>query len=157
MRRFTTLLFALVSLASPLAAQSHPDFSGKWKLDPATAQGPMAPQSMTVAITQDAKTVKMESAATTQMGDQKVNTVINLDGSQSKNTTNTPAGDIEMTSTAAWDSTALVVTTGMQFQGQPVQQTDRWSLDSTGKTLRLDRIVAVAGQSFDVKLTFTKQ
>jgi hypothetical protein len=91
------------------------------------------------------------------MGDQKVSTVINLDGSQSKNVNNSPAGDLEMTSTAAWDSSALVVTTGMNFQGQPVQQTDRWSLDTTGKTLHLDRVVGVAGQSFNVKLTFTKQ
>ena len=157
MRRFASVLFALVTLASPMAVQADPDFSGTWKLDMAAAQGPMAPQSMTLAITQDSNTVKIESAATTQMGDQQINTVINLDGSQSKNVNSTPAGDIEMTSTAAWDSSALVVTTRMQFQGQAVQQTDRWSLDTTGKTLHLDRVIGVAGQSFNLKLTFTKR
>ena len=126
-------------------------------LDTATAQGPMAPQSMTVTVTQDAKTVKVESAASTQMGEQKGTTVINLDGTASRNTISTPNGPLDLTSTGAWDGTAFVVTNAAQIQGQPLQMTERWSMDAGGKTLHIDRSVAVAGQNFDVKLTFIKQ
>ena len=46
MRRFATLALTLASLASPLAAQSHPDFSGKWTLDTKASEGPMLPVAM---------------------------------------------------------------------------------------------------------------
>jgi hypothetical protein len=157
MRRVVPVLVALAAFASPLAAQTHPDFSGKWLLDTAKVQAPMAPQSMTLTVTQDVKAVKIESDAVTQMGEQKGTTVINLDGSQSKNTVQTPNGPLDMLSTGAWDGSTFVVTTNTEIQGQALQQTDRWSLEPDGKTLHLDRAVAVAGQNFDVKLTFTKQ
>jgi hypothetical protein len=51
MRRVVPVLLALASLTAPLAAQSHPDFSGKWALDTTMAQGPMAPASMTLVVT----------------------------------------------------------------------------------------------------------
>lgn len=157
MRRVVPVLLALASLAAPLAAQSHPDFSGKWALDTTMAQGPMAPASMTLVVTQDTKTVTIESAATTQMGEQKGTTVINLDGTASKNTLTTPNGPLDLTSTAAWDGTTFVVTNSAQIQGQPLQMTERWSIDPGGKMLRVERSVTVAGQNFDVNLKFIKQ
>lgn len=157
MFRVVPALLALACLAAPLAAQAHPDFSGKWTLDTTAAQGPMAPQSMTLVVTQDDKTVKVESAASTQMGEQKGTTIFNLDGTTSKNTMTTPNGPLDLASTAGWDGSTFVVTSIAQVQGQPLQMTERWSLDPNGKTLRLDRSVAVAGQNFDVKLTFIKQ
>ena len=92
MRRFVSLAFAISALASPLAAQSHPDFSGKWVMDPKTAEGPMAPSAMTLTATQDAKTFKVETAATSQFGDQKATSTVNLDGTPTKNTYDTPNG-----------------------------------------------------------------
>jgi hypothetical protein len=157
MRRVVPVLLAFVSLAAPLAAQARPDFSGKWTLDTTTVQGPMAPQSMTLVVTQDDKTVKVESAASTQMGEQKGTTIINLDGTASKNTLTTPTGPLDLTSTGGWDGNTFVVTNSAQVQGQPLQMTERWSMDNNGKTLHLDRAVAVAGQNFNVKLTFIKQ
>ena len=106
MRRVVPVLLALVSLAAPLAAQAPqhiPTSQGSGCSIPPTAQGPMAPQSMTLLVTQDAKTVKVESAATTQMGEQKGTTVINLDGTASKNTMTTPNGPLDLTSTGSWD------------------------------------------------------
>ena len=157
MRRVVPVLLALASLAAPVAAQSHPDFSGKWALDTTMAQGPMAPASMTLVVTQDTKTVTIESAATTQMGEQKGTAVINLDGTASKNTTTSPNGPLDLTSTGKWDGATFVVTSNAQIQGQPLQVTERWSMEAGGKTLHLDRAVAVAGQNFDVRLTFIKQ
>jgi hypothetical protein len=157
MRRIASLAFALAAVASPLAAQgTHPDFTGKWVLDPASAQGPMVPTSMTISVVQDAKTIKMESAATTTMGDQKANQTVNLDGTPRKNTIAAQGMDLELTSTTAWDGPTLVITTKADIQGQPLEQIDRWSLDADGKTLSMTRNASIAGQTMSVKLAFKK-
>jgi hypothetical protein len=157
MRRTVSLAFSLIALASPLAAQSHPDFSGKWVLDPKSVEGPMAPTGLTVTATQDAKTLKTESAATTQYGDQKSTLTVNLDGTPSKNTVDTPNGPIELSSTAKWDSAILVINTTASINGEQLQQTDHWSLDADGKTLRLQRDISFSGQSFSMKMVLAKQ
>lgn len=160
MRRFASIAFtltALAALASPLAAQSHPDFSGKWVLDPKTAEGPMTPTSMTVTATQDPKSLKLESAASMMGTDAKMLSTINLDGSPSKNTANGPSGAVELTTVSKWDGATLVVTTTADLGGQPLEQVDRYTLDADGKTLRVLRSVAVAGQNIQVKWNFAKQ
>jgi hypothetical protein len=149
MRRIASLAFALAAVASPLAAQgTHPDFTGKWVLDPASAQGPMVPTSMTINVVQNTKT--------TTMGDQKANQTVNLDGTPSKNTIAAPGMDLELTSTSAWDGSTLVITTKADIQGQPLEQVDRWTLDADGKTLSMTRSASIAGQSMNVKLAFKK-
>lgn len=157
MRRFVSLAFALAAVASPLAAQgTHPDFTGKWVLDPASAQGAMAPTAMTIIVVQDAKTIKLESAASTAMGDQKANQAVSLDGTATKNTVNAQGMALELTSTSAWDGPTLVITTKADIQGQPLEQVDRYSLDADGKTLKMQRSASIAGQSMAVKLAFKK-
>jgi hypothetical protein len=157
MRRFVPIAFALAALASPLAAQAaHPDFSGKWVMDPATAQGPMAPTAMTLDVTQDAKMIKMGIAVSSQMGDQKLDQNVNLDGTPSKNAMNAGGMSLELVSTSAWDGATLVITTKADVQGQSIEQVDRWTLDADGKTLNMARNASMAGQSMTVKLTFKK-
>src|SRR3954471_6152779 len=114
MRRIATLALTLASLASPLAAQSHTDFSGKWILDTKASEGPMMPLAMTVVVTQDTKTLKVENTSTMAMGDQKMEQkstlTYNLDGSVAKNTLTAPGGSLELASTGAWDGRTLVIT-----------------------------------------------
>ena len=70
MRPSIALAFAFAAIAAPLAAQTaHPDFSGKWSLDPKSVEGPMAPTSATMAVAQDAKVLKVDQTVSTQMGD----------------------------------------------------------------------------------------
>lgn len=157
MRRTVSLAFSLIALASPLAAQSHPDFSGKWVLDPKSVEGPMAPTGLTLTATQDAKTLKTESVATTQYGEQKSALVVNLDGSPSKNTVDTPNGSIELNSIGSWDGSTLVVKTTATVNGEQLQQTDHWSLEAGGKTLHLQRDIAFSGQNLTLKMVLAKQ
>ena len=109
MRRFATLAFAFASLASPLAAQSHPDFSGKWVLDTKASEGPMMPTSMTIVVAQDAKTLKIDN--TSSMGDQKTTSSLtyNLDGTQAKNTLSNMGQSLDLMSTSKWEGSTLVV------------------------------------------------
>ncbi|MEP6491192.1 MAG: hypothetical protein ABJF01_00850 [bacterium] len=157
MRRLVSIAFALTAFALPLAAQAHPDFSGKWVMDPKTAEGPMTPTAMTMNATQDTKTLKLETATTAMGMEQKLTLTFNLDGTQSKNTANTPNGALELVSTSKWDGATLVVTTNVDLGGQPLEQIDRYTLDADGKTLRTQRSVAVAGQNVQLKMNFAKQ
>jgi hypothetical protein len=157
MRRFVSLALALAAVASPLAAQgAHPDFTGKWVLDPATSQGAMAPTAMTISVVQDAKTIKLESAASTTMGEQKANQTVNLDGTETTNTVAAQGMSLDLKSTSAWDGSALVITTKADVQGQTLEQVDRYSLNADGKTLNMQRSASIAGQSMAVKLAFKK-
>src|SRR5262249_25090890 len=156
MRRLASVLFVLAALATPMAAQAHPNFAGKWVLDPKSVDG-MGPTSMTLNVVQDAKTISIESAATSPMGDQKTNRVLNLDGSPSTNKVSTPAGDLELTSTGSWDGAVFVVATKGEVQGQAITFNERWSLDADGKTLHVQRDGTTMGQSFTLKMTFNKQ
>jgi hypothetical protein len=113
--------------------------------------------NVVVTLTQDAKTLNVDMVATTPMGDQKRATTVNLDGSPTKNTITTPAGTIELTSTAVWEGPVLNVTTSGDFQGYAVQQTDKWSLGADKKSLDLETTMNMAGQKQTSKLSFIKQ
>jgi len=161
MRRFATLALTLASFASPLAAQSHPDFSGKWTLDTKASEGPMMPQAMTVVVTQDAKTLKVENTSTMAMGDQKMEQkstlTYNLDGSVSKNTVNAMGGTLDLASTSAWDAGTLVITTKIDLPTGQMTQVDHWSMAPDGKSLKMTRDLSAAGQMVAIKMTLLKQ
>ena len=155
MRRFALMLLAA---AAPLVAQApaaqHPDFSGKWTLD-AAASGAPPGVSAQLTVAQDAKGIKVDQSANTPMGAQSTSLVYTFEGT-SKNTVNTPMGGVDMSSTLAWDGSALVVKTSTSVQGQTIDQTDKWSLSADGKTLTIDTSLNVSGQSMQRKQILTK-
>lgn len=159
MRRLVSVAFALATLASPLAAQSHPDFSGKWVLDPKSVDAGMmpAPTSATMTVAQDAKTVKVDNVVNSQMGEQKSSLTFNLDGSASKNTISGNGASVDLTSTATWDGPTLAVTTTGDMGGQTLTFTEHWSMDDTGKVLHVQRDINAGGQAMSMKFTFNKQ
>ena len=156
MRKFLTLLMlAATANGSPLAAQSHPDFTGTWVMDAKTA--PAGITSLTLTVKQDPKTINVVSDVNTAMGAQKVTNVFNLDGSESKNSMSGPAGTVETTSTVGWEGPVMTVATKASVQGQEISQNEKWSLAADGKTLNLERVVGFGGQNMSVKLAFNKQ
>jgi len=161
MRRFATLALSLATFASPLAAQAHPDFSGKWALDTKASEGPMMPQAMTVVVTQDAKTLKVENTQTMAMGDQKMDQkssmTYNLDGSVAKNTVSAMGSTLDLSSTSAWDASTLVITTKIDLPSEQMTQVDHWSMAPDGKTLNMTRELSASGQSATVKMKLLKQ
>jgi hypothetical protein len=157
MRRLTSALVLIATVATSLAAQTHPNFAGKWVLDPKSVDGGMGPVSMTLTIAQDAKTISTESVAQTPMGEQKSSRVLNLDGSPSKSALHTPGGDLELTATSSWDGNVFVVATKGDVQGQPITYNERWSLDADGKTLHIQRDGTAMGQAISLKMTFNKE
>jgi hypothetical protein len=168
MRRFAALLFtAVASVAAPTGgaqapapATAHTDFSGTWNLDVTKLDPQVAAAGITsgkLVITQDAKTMKQEqSISSSAMGSQNVTVNYNLDGSDSKNSVSQGGMTMDMTSTTSWDGPVLVVNTKASIQGQELQRTERYSLDSTGKVLTIDTSMSVMGQSMALKQSFNK-
>jgi hypothetical protein len=144
---------ALVALAatlflgvSDLAAQAKANFAGTWTRvdDPAAAAagagarggrggGGMFGLGMAATITQDAKTLTV--TRTTQAGE--VKTVYNLDGTESKNQMAGRGGAAatEAVSKTKWDGNKLVITTSVNFGGNPIETSMSMSLDATGNLL----------------------
>jgi hypothetical protein len=105
-------------LATSVFAQT-PNFAGKWTRD-AEKTAAMMPAGAPagggggrggggggdITITQDAKTLVISR----MQGENEVKTTYNLDGSPSKNTMMGRGGQTEVTSTAKWDGSKLVIT-----------------------------------------------
>lgn len=157
MRRFVSTLFAIATVAAgPLAAQSHPSFSGTWVLDTTKSQG-MVPKSSELKITQTDKALTIERNAVGPTGQPVSSTLVyNLDGTASKNSIGGNGMSVDLNSTTAWDGAALVISTTADFQGG-MKQTERLTLEEGGKQLTVHGDIAVAGQTASGKLVFTKK
>jgi hypothetical protein len=140
MKRAAVLLSAaaFVVCAVNVFAQAKPSFAGKWTLvpDPNAAapaggrggRGGFGGLGQEFTVAQDDKTLTVTT--TTQAGE--VKRVYNLDGSDSKNTMNFGGNAMEQVSKVKWDTNKLVITTTSNFNGNPIESTQTWSLDATG-------------------------
>ena len=154
--------------AASLAAQAKPDFSGKWTLDPASAPAPPAGAPAgggggrggfgggggrggfgnEFTIAQNAKTFTI----TRMQGDQTVATVYNLDGSESKNTTQGRGGPQEQVSKAVWTGATLVVTTA----GANGEQKRVFAMEGGNLTIETTQPGRDGGPGTPAKLTYKK-
>ena len=161
--RLSTALVVLATVAAPLSAQSgataaaHPDFSGHWVLNPAASEGMGVPQSMTMQVTQNEKTLKLDRSQETGEGTQTNSLTYNLDGTAAKNTVSGNGMSLDLNTTSEWQGSVLQFTTTADVAGQTFTQVDHWTLDPDGKTLHITSDVSVAGQSAQIKLAFAKQ
>jgi hypothetical protein len=121
---FTGIALAL-SLANVLA-QAPTNFAGKWTMIAAPNSNAVLGQK--AVIVQDAKTLTV--TRTTQAGE--IKTVYNLDGSDSKNTVPLRSSSMELVSKVKWDAGKLVITTTSNFNGNPWESSQTWSIDSAG-------------------------
>ena len=138
MRRNALILGALslVVAATTAKAQDKPSFAGSWTLvvDPnapaPTGRGGGGGLGQAATITQDAKALTI--TRTTQNGE--VKTVINLDGTESKNMMMGRGGtQTEQVSKAHWDGTKLVVTTSFTMGDAQVERKQAFQLDASGQ------------------------
>lgn len=137
MRRNALILGALslVFAATTAQAQDKPNFAGSWTLvvdpnAPAPGRGGGGGLGQAATITQDAKALTI--TRTTQNGE--VKTVINLDGTESKNMMMGRGGtQTEQISKAHWDGTKLVVTTSFTMGDAQVERKQAFQLDASGQ------------------------
>ena len=128
MKRLMARVAVLLIFSAVLAAQTKPNFAGKWvATDPAAAQG-MGGTGSPLTVTQDEKTLKVTAA--TQMGE--IQTPYNLDGSQARSALDFNGNSIDRTTKLKWDGDKLILSTALDFQGNPFELMQVWTIDASG-------------------------
>jgi hypothetical protein len=142
-------------LATSLAAQSKPNFSGSWKLNIAKSDFGVLPPSngRTDVIDHQDPSLKDTVSDDAAQGQQNYTLAMTTDG---KEATNNPGG-LEMKNIATWTANNLVVNTKLQFQGSDVTIKTTWALSDDGKTLTESAHFESAMGETDQKLIFEKQ
>jgi hypothetical protein len=149
-------------------AQSRPDFSGKWVMDPPPAAdagggggrgggrgggggggNPFGPE---FTAKQDAKTLTV----TRMQGDQTVTMTFNLDGSESKNMVAGRGGQQEQVSKASWDGNRLVIVTSVNFGGNAVEQRRVLSMEGANLVIEQTAPGRGGGEPTTTKVTYKK-
>jgi hypothetical protein len=141
---------------SPAAVPGpHPNFSGKWKLDVAKSDfGPLPPpDSRTDIISQDGITLKDVYVQTGGDGDQKGELNYTTDGKLCQN----KFRDTDMTGTAVWDPTGLLIDNKLNFNGNDIEAKTHWELSPDGHVLTITAHVNTPMGELEQKLLFTKE
>jgi len=168
---------AAVLFAASLAAQTPPDFSGRWVLapDPPAAAtqrgGRTAPGTLgsgwgaDITVTQDATTLTIGYAQFARSDMQPpIKFVYLLDGSESRNTINMGRGPQEQVSRTAWEGSKLVITTSHSFKasqdGETMTSETRQVLSHESPALLVvetTRSAVRGGQASTTKTAYRKQ
>jgi hypothetical protein len=143
--------------AQKSTAAAHADLVGSWTLDANKSEGTGLPQSMTLKVTKDPRIMTISRVGMTETGEQRSTLFVNLDGSPTKNTVTTQGASVDLFLTASWDGPDLLVKTKANIGGQPLDQTDRWTVGASGKSLRIATTLTGGGQTKTQTLAFAKQ
>lgn len=149
------IVVVTLALAASLQAQAKPDFSGVWTVVADKSDfGPMPPPtSMTRTIVHKDPSIKMTLTQTGgTMGDSTTNLSFTTDG---KPQANAVSGS-QMTTTAKWEGTAIVMSSTTSMQGADIRIDDRYELAEAGKTLILTRRYFTPAGEVTARLVMTK-
>ncbi len=135
---------------------SQPNLSGTWKLDTAKSSfGQMPPPASQVdTITDDGSSIKIAvDQKGGPMGDTAYTESLTTDG---KSATWPGMGGTQVTGTAQWDGSALVVDSKTSFQGSDFKIKDTFTLSADGGTLTDVTHIESGMGNFDTTSVFTK-
>ena len=163
MKRFFAISSVICLLVLAAQAGAPANFSGTWSLDKSKSeglQGRMAQADINMTVTQNAKTLAVETSYVgSDQPPQKM--TYNLDGSE---TTAEFAGRMPGKGTlkAKWASDSVLelrAVRNVNFQGNDVTitTTEHWELTDGGKTLTIHRTTESPRGTNEAKLTFTKK
>jgi hypothetical protein len=154
MSRWLILALLVLSAGVPFA-QSKPNFSGEWTLVPAKSDFGMmpAPTSAVQKITHNEPQLKVVNTQTGEQGAMTMESSYTTDGQECVN-----AGRMgEVKSKLKWDGSVLVVDSRMDFQGNAVTITNRWTLSEDGKTLTVNMHFASPMGEGDTRMVYEKK
>jgi hypothetical protein len=165
----------LVALAAGAAAQTLPDFSGRWTAPaPATASGVRGVSIVAgtmgsgwgdeITIAQDASRLTVERSQFSQYDMQPpLRLTYALDGSESRNTINLGRGPQEILSKAAQQDSTLVITTSYRFDApagvgtETIEVRQVLSLDPSGSLVVTTTRSGLAGAPPSISATTYKK
>jgi hypothetical protein len=149
---------AALAVSAVLFAQSaaKPNFSGRWRMDPARSEFAKfnKPDIVVQVVDHHDPTLNVHTVETTGKRTSTADVSYFTDGTVSNNIIN----GRDAQSKAYWDGPALVIrTTEKDSKGEDVVIEDRWELSSDGDTLiRTSHITTPRGEA-DLKLVSSKE
>jgi len=149
------ILGTLALAVASLPAMAKPNFTGSWKLVADKSDfGPMpAPEKLEQKIEHTDPDLKVSAVQSTQQGEASAELSYNTEGKES---TNQFRGQ-PMKSVAKWDGESLAIDSKLDFQGNEVTLSDKWTLADEGKTLTIIRKINTPQGELEMKIVLAKQ
>lgn len=149
------VLITILAVIAPCAAraQSKPDFSGTWTRDPAKSdpqQGRGGSSGHTI------KQTDTEIAVTITGRGGPETSIYKLDGSESRNQSESPEGPITVKGRARWEGASLVIETTREIRGMTITSKEVRTLDVTGKEMTLEATTQSPQGEIKRKIVFGK-
>jgi hypothetical protein len=145
----------MILLASALAlcAADKPNFSGKWKLDPAKSDfGPMpGPDKMDRTIKHEDPKMHISTVQAGPQGEMQSEMTYITDGSEF---TNKMRGT-DVKGTAKWNGDKLIVEYKLDFQGSEIAIKEIWSME--GATMKVVSQISAPQGEFERTMAFVKE
>ncbi len=154
--RATKICVAAASiLLCAMTAWAKADFTGEWKMNAAKSDfGAMpAPTSMTQKVAHNEPELKVVVTQVGERGEFTMESSYTTDGKECINQTRMG----ERKSTLKWEGDTLVIDSRMEFQGNAVTITDRWTLSEDGRTLTIRRHFSSSMGEGDSTIVLEKQ
>jgi hypothetical protein len=144
-------LFLAVMLSIAAAADTKPDFSGEWKLDPAKSDfGPMPmPDKVVQKNTHKDPVLEVESTQVDGASERKLSMSYRTDGTPTKG----KIGENEVTSTASWDGSVLAIESKLIIPTRTLTFKERWTMAEDRKSMTIVRVVSTDLGDLTFKMT----
>lgn len=161
-RELLSLIF-IVLLGTAASAQPSPNLTGKWKLNPSKSEfGAIpGPDSRTDDIVQNGSDIKQHVVSEGPQGKQDYTLSLTVDGKERDVPPDSPMshiGEVTLrTIAASWKGSTLVVSEGLQFQGNDVQVENHYDLSSDSALLTVTSQITSAMGEVVRKLVFDRQ
>jgi hypothetical protein len=132
------LLAAALSIAA--AADTKPDFSGEWKLEPSKSDfGAMpTPDQVVQKIAHKDPALEFESTQVDGGSERKLAMTYRTDGTPTKG----KVGENEVVSTASWDGNVLAIESKLQIPNRTLTFKERWTMAEDRKSFTIVRVVS---------------
>lgn len=135
----------------------RPNFSGNWKMNPQSSNfGPLAanaPQEIVRTIQHSDPSLQFKTVQRGAKAEVTTELKYTTDG---KETVNTLRG-VEIKGNAKWSGDVLVIETRRMSDGAEVIQSDRWTMEDGGNSMRVDSSVTTPKGTIQFTVAFDKQ
>ncbi len=150
---FIPLLTTLL-LASVIQAETKPDLSGAWVMNPEASNfGALpAPEKYVREITHSGPNLKIITTQTSRQGDRTSEISYTTDGQECVNVVR---GN-ETRGTATWDEGKLLIRSTASMLGATVTIDESWELSEDGQTLAVDVKLGSPGGAAAIKIVLEK-
>ncbi len=136
---------------------AKPNFSGSWKMNPQSSNfGPLAahaPKEITRAIEHSDPALQFKTVQRGAKAEVVTTMKFTTDG---KPTVNTLRG-IEIKGSAKWNGDLLVIETRRMSDGVEILQSDQWTLEEGGRSMKVDSSVTTPKGTMQFTIVFDKQ